>query len=543
MFGITTVICLVFLAFFLCVVKPIWYYFKDPGGLRKYPALNRLCGITNFAYAWEVRKGFRSKALHQAHQRHPVIRLGPRSLSFGHVAAIKDIYGHGSPFIKDDHYSVQAGTHFHLADVINKQEHQKKRKILSSAYALKNLESWEYKVADKVDKTLAQFDRLCTAPLKAGARPLPHEVNVNYRMWTNFFTIDAIADIGLSEQLGFLVNGNDRVVACGPDGVSREVCYRDSLHGTAKSSSALVWSSDNFSLLKKVMPLVSRRYYTWAQNEKDYNDVVYSLVQRRLERHRKGEKLNDFFTSLMEDRNGSAHGLELGEIKAEVGIMSESSQIMLNRRYHNTKLHSVNAGSDTTAIAMTNALYHLLRNPAKLHRLQSELSSVLPPPTTKTNVKDAIASYDSVRHLPYLRAVLDESLRLTPPTAFGLLRKSPPEGAVVCDHFIPGNITVSVSAYVAHRDLDVFPDPESFIPERWLEGKARDLQESFIAFSAGARGCIGRNISYLEQSMLLATVVNRYGFAMPYPDWEIGRLETFNLWPGDLWIKMWRRDT
>jgi hypothetical protein len=78
-------------------------------------------------------------------------------------------------------------------------------------------------------------------------------------MWTNFFMIDAIADIGLNEQLGFLVNGSDRVVACGPNRASREVCYRDSLHGTTKSSSALVWSSDNFSLLKKIMPLVSRR--------------------------------------------------------------------------------------------------------------------------------------------------------------------------------------------------------------------------------------------------------------------------------------------
>jgi hypothetical protein len=42
--------------------------------------------------------------------------------------AIKDIYGYDSPFIKDDHYSVQAGTHFHPADVINKQEHQRNAK-------------------------------------------------------------------------------------------------------------------------------------------------------------------------------------------------------------------------------------------------------------------------------------------------------------------------------------------------------------------------------------------------------------------------------
>lgn len=69
---------------------------------------------------------------------------------------------------------------------------------------------------------------------------------------------------------------------------------------------------------------------------------------------------------------------------------------------------------------------------------------------------------------------------------------------------IPGNTTVLISPYVAHRNQRVFPDPESFNPERWLGESGKSLQQYFILFSTGARGCIGRNISYLEQKVLNA---------------------------------------
>jgi hypothetical protein len=107
--------------------------------------------------------------------------------------------------MKDESYIVGAGTHFHLADVVDKHEHARKRKVLSSVYALKNLEGWEYKVADKVQRMMGHFDKVCTAPLPMGAKfSDPQDVNLDFRAWSNFFSLDAIADIGLSEKLGFL---------------------------------------------------------------------------------------------------------------------------------------------------------------------------------------------------------------------------------------------------------------------------------------------------------------------------------------------------
>ena len=102
----------------------------------------------------------------------------------------------------------------------------------------------------------------------------------------------------------------------------------------------------------------------------------------------------------MEDKQGNSNGLEWGEINAEVNIM-------------------LNAGSTTTAIAMANVLYQLLKHPKVMKRLRKEIDSVL-------EADEVIASYDKVKNLPFLRACLDESLRFSP-TTHGLGRETPPD--------------------------------------------------------------------------------------------------------------------
>ncbi|KAI5925575.1 cytochrome P450 [Camillea tinctor] len=194
----------------------------------------------------------------------------------------------------------------------------------------------------------------------------------------------------------------------------------------------------------------------------------------------------------------------------------------------------MNASSDTTAIARNNVMYWLLRNPECVVKLRREIDAVL-------DEDEVVAPYEKVKHLPYLRACLEESLRIVPPTTFGLPRRTPPEGASILGEFIPGDTTVSISAYVAHRDETVFPNPEKYDPDRWLGEKGKALQPYFVTFGAGARGCIGRNISYLEQTVLLASVVHRYEFALPHPDWEPERREAVNLTPGPMPLKVWRR--
>lgn len=489
-------------------------------GLRKYPNLSPFSGISTLPFMFMASRGFRSMELTKLHKKHPVIRTGPNMLSYGDVRAIKDIYGHNTKCTKDASYAVTAGTHFHLADVVDKPDHARKRKVLSSAYALKNLESWEYKVTDKVQRMFTHFDKVCTlAPKEDVASgkvaPDPKDLTLDLRAWTNFFTLDAIADIGLSEKLGLLDNGHDMVIAQRRDGTTYTTSLREALYPTARKQSLIVWNYEWYSVLDKlvnVIPFFNRM----STSAKNWDDIIWRRGNERMQRYEAGEKLDDFFRALMEDKNGSPNNLEWGEVIAECNIM-------------------MNAGSVTTAIAITNVMYQLLRNPHCLAKLREEVDTVL-------DEDDVIADYDKVKHLPYLRACLDESLRIFPPTSHGLPRETPAEGTNILGEWVAGNTSVSMSALVAHRDEGVFPNADQYIPERWLGEEGKALQPYLIAFSAGARSCIGRNISYLEQTKAIASMVHRYEFALPYPGWELKRLETMNLLLKEMPVKIWRRN-
>lgn len=515
MLGLVFAAVTIFSLFLYLFIIPVAKYFRDPKGLRRYPNLSWWSGITDLHFVYEAHKGFRSKKLLDAHKKSPVVRIGPNSLSYGDIRAIKDIYGHGTPCTKDLMYSELAGSHYHLADVIDKHEHARKRKVLSAAYALKNLETWEHKVADMTARMIKAFDARCTAPLPQGERPDEKDLTIDYRMWSNLFTVAAIANIGLSEDLGFFEQGSDLITSEQMNGTIRSVHFRQCLHATAWAQSNLVWAYGWYQSLIKLSKLVSPKYREMWRLNRDWDGIVLHRATKRLKRYQAGEKLDDFFSALMEDKSGTPNNLEWGEIVAEVSIM-------------------MNAGSDTTAIAINNAMYWLLKNPECLHKLRVEIDNAL-------DEDEVVAPYDKIKYLPYLRACIDEALRITPPTTFGLPRRTPAEGAPILGEFIPGNTSVSISAYVAHRDPTVFPDPETYNPDRWLDERGRELQPYFITFSAGARGCIGRNISYLEQTVLLASIIHRFEFALAYPEWEPCRRENFNLSPGPMPLKVWRR--
>ncbi|KAF2963093.1 hypothetical protein GQX73_g10485 [Xylaria multiplex] len=497
-------------------VYPVVVYFKDSKGLRKFPNMSPFSGMSNVPFMILAHGGARSTHLAKLHKKQPILRTGPNTLSFGSVLAIKDIYGHGTPCLKDESYIITAGSHYHLADVIDRGDHARKRRVLSAAYAIKNLQEWEFKVVDKVERLFKKFDSCCTDPLPKGQLyPDPKDVNIDYRQWTNYFTLDAITDIGLSESLGLLDRGHDIVTARRPDGTTFETHIRGALYPTARKQSLLIWSYQYYKLLDRLSNIIPF-YRRMSRSAIHWEAIVAHCSSKRLARYQAGEKQDDFFQSLMENKNGGANNLPWGEVVAEVNIM-------------------MNAGSVTTAIAVTNVLYALLKHPKALSRLREEVDAVLEP-------NEIVAPYSKVKNLPYLRACLDESLRLQPPTPHGLPRKTPPEGLRIMGEYVPGNTTVSISALVAHRDESVFKEAEKYIPERWLGEEGKSLQSAFIAFSTGGRGCIGRNITYLEQIILIASLVHRYEFALP-KGFELQRLETMNHILGEMPVKIWRRSS
>ncbi|OJI82504.1 hypothetical protein ASPTUDRAFT_43752 [Aspergillus tubingensis CBS 134.48] len=498
-------------------VLPLFWYLNDPKGLRKHPGFSPLSGLTDLRHVYLSACGYRSRDLYKAHRRAPILRTGPNALSFGSIKAISDIYGHGTKCVKDLNYVILGGTHTHLFDVVNREEHGRKRRILSAAFAIKHLERWEFKVAHTTQRLLKAMDAHCTLPpLSQQAKPEAGDVNFDFNKWVYLFTIEAINNIALSSSLQLLEKGTDVVTAQQPDGTLYPARYREAQSHTAIGQAVFVWDYKHYPTLARLSKIFPKWRAVWQKAE-PWNDIVYHQAATRLQRYLAGEQLDDFFSALMEDKQGKPNNLEWGEIVAEVSAI-------------------INAGSDTTAKALTQVLDLLIRHPPQMQRLREELDSVLDP-------DEMVAPYDKVKNLPYLRACLDEALRLIPPTSAALPRRTPPEGAQILDEWVPGDTSVSMPIYAAHRDPEVFPDPEAYRPERWLDAESRKRVEPyFIPFSAGSRGCLGRNISYLEQTVVLASVVHRYDFALPSPEWDIYRHEAFNLILGEMPMKILRRD-
>ncbi|QKX59511.1 uncharacterized protein TRUGW13939_06645 [Talaromyces rugulosus] len=499
------------------LVLPVVQYFRDPKGFRKFPNYSFLCGISDLPYCYLSACGFRSRDLTEAHESSSILRIGPNSISFGHVDAIRDIYGHGTACVKDLKYSITSSTHPGLFDVVDKAKHAEKRKRLSAAFAIKNLSRWEFKVARTTERLLAAFDNLCTQPIsEKGGIPKESDFTVDFNHWINLFTIEAINFIALSSDLGLLELGTDLVTAQRMDGSTYQAHYRKSQNQGAFATSNFVWDYENFHSLVWLSKFVPNWRQVWKEAE-PFKDVIYHQAISRLERYRSGEKLDDFFSALMEDKNGDAYNLPWGEIVGEIAAI-------------------IDAGADTTAIALTQILDILIKHPDHLKTLRREVDNVL-------TEGEVVAPYEKVKDLPFLKACLDEGMRIIPPTSAGLPRRTPPEGARILGQWIPGNTSVSMPIYTAHHDPNIFPNPDEYNPHRWMDIEERKRMEPyFIPFSTGARGCIGRNISYLEQTVVLATLVHRYEFALPDSDWQLQRFEAFNLIMGNMPIKLWKRE-
>ncbi len=122
------------------------------------------------------------------------------------------------------------------------------------------------------------------------------------------------------------------------------------------------------------------------------------------------------------------------------------------------------------------------------------------------------ATFADYGRLPLARAILDEALRLYPP-AWLITRKSLGDDTLG-GHDIPESSLLILSPWLLHRHPAVWPDAESFRPDRFLSGEAD--RTAFIPFGAGLRQCIGRDFAYVEGALMLSAIAGRYSFS--YPD-------------------------
>jgi cytochrome P450 len=198
------------------------------------------------------------------------------------------------------------------------------------------------------------------------------------------------------------------------------------------------------------------------------------------------------------------------------------------------------AGSDTTSTALASAFFYLTHTPQTLQRLTAEIRS------TFSGAED-IKSGPALNSCTYLRAVIDEGMRLSPPVGGILPREVLPGGIDIDGVYVPEGIVVGAPHYTLHHSPAYFPAPFTFRPERWIAESSTEVtketvavaQSAFCPFSVGPRGCIGKGLAYAELTESLARVVFMYdmkladgvrvGEGHPGAEWGRQRSEEYQL--------------
>ncbi|GFR62459.1 cytochrome P450 CYP44D1 [Elysia marginata] len=165
----------------------------------------------------------------------------------------------------------------------------------------------------------------------------------------------------------------------------------------------------------------------------------------------------------------------------------------------------------TTSQILLNNLYNLANNPKEQETAAEEARSLLSSSGELTQ--------EAFHSSTYLRACIKESFRLLP-VGLDILRLSPCNLAIG-GYQVPEGSYLCLNNYVHSLDPDVIPNPESYIPERWLRDTDGDKINPYLLtpFSLGTRMCVGRRLAEQELVMMLAKILTRYRL-----EWHYGKL-------------------
>ena len=168
-------------------------------------------------------------------------------------------------------------------------------------------------------------------------------------------------------------------------------------------------------------------------------------------------------------------------------------------------LDHVGAGQENLPSVMEYIVRQLCQHPHMQLRLREELASL-----PATNSEDW--SYKALDSLPYLNAIIYESMRLIDVIESYQPRVVPQGGCILHGHHLLAGTVVSAQPYLIHRQRDVFPQPETFLPERWmLEGEAlRALKKNLFVFSSGPRACVGKELALATIRITVARIYQEF---------------------------------
>lgn len=450
-------------------VIALYHAFFHP--LAKFPG-PKSWAVSRLPWARHIIKGDIWKILGQLHEQYgPVVRIGPDEITTISPTAWKDIYT-SRPLLPKDPYSQTPP--LNGADSLFTavgENHKRMRATLVNGFSDKALRSQEPIIETYASQLIMRLRR----EAKKDADSV-----VDIGKFYGYATFDIITDLSFGDSFHGLEGENEHSWITG--------FFLHAKFGTVRNCLS------RFPPLDRVFGSLFLRV-TRKSREQNWR-LCTAKIDRRLSQSDIIDVRSDLMTPV-------------------IGKISEGGRKGITHKELTTNaLAVVIANCQLTTVAVSAATYLLLTKPLALKWLVEEVRE-------RFRKEDDI-TIQSTNGLPFLEAVINETLRMHHPTPISLPRVTPVEGQVVNGILVPGNTVIGVNLQNIQNSPELWVEPRVFHPERFLppsdlRSDARfdqDVRSAFMPFSTGPRNCLGGKLFFAQARVLLAKVVWNFDLQM-----------------------------
>ena len=360
--------------------------------LRQYPG-PLLWRAFRFPYVIGIHSGNIHRRLKEFHDQYgPIIRIAPNELSYADVAAWKDIYhnrpGHQPLERNRTWFRKMSPDEPHSLLGYSEEAHARQRRAFANSFSDKSLRDQAPVIESYVDLFISQL-KTSSSGQQLKTR------TIELSQWFVFLMFDISSDLSFGEPFGSLQ--------------ARKAHPWVEIAEDFGRGLSLIASVNLYSPLDKLLRYVIPKHI--RQRQIDHRDMSAAYSKKRL-----------------------ALDAERPDWVSPAKKYSDQKDVLSEGEWAINMTIFIFAGAETTSSALTAIVRHLLQSPGALRRVTDEVRSRF---ETSGEIKVA-----STGKLPYLNAVIDESLRVAPPSAIGVPRVVPKGGEVICGRWVPEGVSI-----------------------------------------------------------------------------------------------------
>ncbi|KAE8548914.1 hypothetical protein EYB25_009297 [Talaromyces marneffei] len=456
--------------------------------LARFPG-PKLAALSNwYEFYFDVlQQGQFTAHIQKLHDKYgPIIRITPTELHVNDPDFFDILYARDGRRHKYSYFSGRFGYASDTFSTWQHELHHQRRKAISPFFSHRSIKEFELVIRAKVDK-------LCT---KLSSYVDDGRIVHLNRAWMAL-TTDVITEYAFARSYDQLDS---------PD-------FQETLHDALVA----IYTTGHFALHFPIVFPILDALPDWLVSKMEPRLLPVLGLSKDL-----GQKVGEIRTGLNNQHQDTKHATIFHELLNSNLPEEEKSNARLG---HEAQL-IVAAGLITTSWALAVASFHIISNPDVSRNLRRELTSA--------NFSVENADWHDLERLPYLHGCVREGIRLAHGVTTRNPRLTPDNDLKYDDWVIPRNTPVSMTNVDILMNKDIYPDPEKFTPERWINNQG--LDHYFVPFGRGSRMCLGVNLAQAELYHAIATIFTRFEFELhdtdlsdvqmkhaylvPYPKWD-----------------------